>query len=94
MITAGLAAGLLIRKATACPVCVRPARDPRRHVEEYGDLGARILVVVPDGLPRASVRGRQQYVPVVTGADSLLRVVFGADRPHCGLQAGFLTSGT
>ncbi|MEU0152056.1 peroxiredoxin family protein [Micromonospora fulviviridis] len=74
-------------RATTCPVCVRHVRDLTRHAAEYSDLGARILVVVPEGLPTARAWAARQRLlfPVVTGADGspheavgLLRAVFGA----------------
>jgi peroxiredoxin len=78
---------LYFMRATTCPVCVRHVRDLARHAEEYAALGARILVVVPEGLPTASAWAATQRLPfpVVTGADGsaheavgLLRAVFGA----------------
>jgi peroxiredoxin len=78
---------LYFMRATTCPVCVRHVRDLARHADEYTALGARILVVVPEGLPTARAWAATQRLPfpVVTGANGsaheavgLLRAVFGA----------------
>jgi peroxiredoxin len=78
---------LYFMRATTCPVCVRHVRDLARHADEYAALGARILVVVPEGLPTARAWAARQGLPfpVVTGAHGspheavgLLRTVFGA----------------
>lgn len=78
---------LYFMRATTCPVCVRHVRDLARHADEYTALGARILVVVPEGLPTARAWAATQRLPfpVVTGAHGspheavgLLRTVFGA----------------
>ena len=77
---------LYFMRATTCPVCVRHVRDLARHADEYATLGARILVVVPEGLPTARTWAARQRLPfpVVTGAHGspheavgLLRTVFG-----------------
>jgi peroxiredoxin len=83
----GSPAVLYFMRATTCPICGRHVRDLARHADEYTALGARILVVVPEGLPTArawAARARLPF-PVVTGADGspheavgLVRAVFGA----------------
>ena len=40
---------LYFMRATTCPICVRHVRDLARHADEYAALGAKILVVVPEG---------------------------------------------
>lgn len=78
---------LYFMRATTCPICVRHVRDLARHADEYAALGAKILVVVPEGLPTARAWAARQRLPfpVVTGVDGgaheavgLLRTVFGA----------------
>ncbi|MET7806560.1 peroxiredoxin family protein [Micromonospora chersina] len=78
---------LYFMRATTCPVCVRHVRDLARHVDEYAALGARIVVVVPEGLATARAWAARQALPfpVVTGAHGnpheavgLLRTAFGA----------------
>ncbi|MET8910952.1 peroxiredoxin family protein [Micromonospora sp. NPDC004551] len=78
---------LYFMRATTCPVCVRHVRDLARHVDEYAALGARIVVVVPEGPTTARAWAARQGLPfpVVTGAHGspheafgLMRTVFGA----------------
>ncbi|WP_027343118.1 peroxiredoxin family protein [Hamadaea tsunoensis] len=78
---------LYFMRATTCPICVRHVRDLSRHIGEYAALGARIVVVVPEGPATARAWAARQKLPfpVVTGAQGspheevgLLRTVFGA----------------
>lgn len=78
---------LYFMRATTCPICVRHVRDLVRHTDEYAALGARIIVVVPEGLATARVWAAKERLPfpVVTGAHGsaheevgLMRTVFGA----------------
>ncbi|GIJ46136.1 peroxiredoxin [Virgisporangium aliadipatigenens] len=73
---------LYFMRATTCPVCVRHVRDLARHVDEFTALDARILVVVPEGLPtaRSWAAGQRLPFPVVTGAGDSVHEAIGMRR--------------